>query len=824
MKKMNFGIICTKPERIKMSRTIEKIEKLTLPVIALRGLVAFPMMPLTFELQRDISIKACRAAMENDMYIFLTAQRDISVEKPSAEDLYRNGCIARIKQAVSSHDGTMRVSTEGLLRGCISTLLESDGYFSADIISRSVTSDHDNSLRSEALTSEALKVAENMLSYVPSASSDIMRTARAIKSPGALADFLASSTLIRYQDKQKILECTDPMKRLELLIVTAESEMELVRTEAMIHSRVKEQIDENQREYYLREQLKVIQGELGIDGGDDAAELSERISRAVLPDNVREKLERELVRFTKAPFASPEAAVSRTYLETCLDIPWGIRSEGSTDLENASAILERDHDGLCDVKERILEYLAVKCMKEDMRGQVICFVGPPGVGKTSLGRSVAEALGRKYVRVSLGGVRDESDIRGHRKTYIGSMPGRIISALIEAGTMNPMIQLDEIDKVCRDAHGDPASALLEVLDFEQNSEFRDHYVELPVDLSDCIFLASANTLSTIPTPLIDRMDIIELHTYTPREKFSIASNHLIPKQLNKHGLKARQVKITDEALTELISGYTRESGVRELDRKIAALCRKSIKHMLTEGSKSVTVSPNKLKVFLGPRKYLDEEIQTEGSVGVACGLAYTEVGGDILKIEASVMEGSGKLELTGKLGDVMKESAKIAFSYVRAHCKKYGIDPDFYKKYDIHIHVPEGAVPKDGPSAGVTLTSVLISALGGIKLRGDTAMTGEVTLTGRVLPIGGLREKSTAAYTAGISRVIIPQGNEPDLEQLETEVRKAVRFIPCRDLSEVLAAALCHDEQTCESCVAKTSAIPVGGTLRIRADSEHSDT
>ena len=774
-----------------MSRTIEKVDKLTLPVIPLRGLVAFPSMPLNFELQREMSLNACRAAMEADMYIFLTAQRDIAVESPEDEDLYRTGCVAKIRHTVRSADGTMRVIAEGVIRGTAVSFIKRDGYFSAEIISKVVTNDLSYSdVRCEALVRETLRALESMLSYIPSASAEILNTARAIKTPGQLADYIASSALVRYQDKQQVLECADPVRRLELLAVTLESEMGLVRTEAMIHTRVKEQIDENQRDYYLREQLKVIQNELGMDGGDETAELSERISETPLPDSVRERLLKELHRFSKAPFGSPEAAVSRGYLETCLDIPWGKRSEERLDIAEAECILDRDHDGLRDVKDRILEYLSVRCVNPELRGQVICFVGPPGVGKTSLGHSIADAMGRKYVRVSLGGVRDESDIRGHRRTYIGSMPGRIINALIDAGTMNPVIQLDEIDKLCSDAHGDPASALLEVLDAEQNNQFRDHFIELPVDLSDCIFLASANTLSTVPSPLIDRMEIIELHTYTPREKFVIASNHLIPKQMRQHGLKGRQLRITDEAIYELISGYTRESGVRNLEREIAAVCRKSVKYMLSRGVKSVTVSVTRLRTFLGPRRYNEDDMYTSDPVGVVCGLAYTEVGGDVLKIEASVMEGSGKLELTGSLGDVMKESAKIAVSFIRANSEAYGVETDFYKKYDIHIHVPEGAVPKDGPSAGVTLLTALVSALTCRAVRHDTAMTGEITLTGRVLPIGGLREKATAAYTMGIKRVIIPSGNVPDLELLDRSVREGMEFIPCRCADEVLSAAI----------------------------------
>ena len=774
-----------------MARTIEKIEKLSLPVIPLRGLVAFPSMPINFELQREISINALNCALERDMYIFMATQKDISVEEPTPADLYKTGCVVKIKHSLKTPEDTIKVIAEGVCRGTAAAYFEKDGFFTADIISKNVTTDLSYSdIKTEALMREAVSSLEAMLQFVPQGAADLLLAAKAVKSPGMLADFIASSALVRYEDKQQILECADPHRRLELLCVLIEDELKLIRTETVIHKKVKEQIDENQREYYLREQLKVIQGELGMDSGDDVSEFMEKINEPKLPEMVEKKLLKELNRFAKTPFGSPEATVSRGYLETCLDIPWGKKSDDTLDLCTAERILDEDHEGLEKVKERILEFLAVKQMNPELKGQIICFVGPPGVGKTSLGRSIASAMNRSYARVSLGGVRDESDIRGHRKTYIGSMPGRIITALIEAGTMNPVIQLDEIDKVCRDAHGDPASALLEVLDSEQNCEFRDHFVELPVDLSDCVFLASANTLDTVPTPLIDRMEIIELHTYTPREKLAIAKNHLLPKQLARHGMNKRNFKISDEAMMELIMGYTKESGVRNLEREIASLCRKSAKYMLDRQRKSITVTLERLREFLGARKYNDDEMYAYDPVGVVNGLAYTEVGGDLLKVEVSVMEGSGKLELTGTLGDVMKESAHIAYSYVRANAVSLGIASDFYKTRDIHIHVPEGAVPKDGPSAGVTLTTAIASALSGTPVRCDTAMTGEVTLTGRVLPIGGLREKTTAAYTQGIKRVIIPEQNVPDLEKIDVQVREELTFIPCKHLSEVLSAAL----------------------------------
>ena len=557
-----------------------------------------------------------------------------------------------------------------------------------------------------------------------------------------------------------------------------------------IHKKVREQIDNGQRDYYLREQLKVIQNELGMDGDEEVDEYYEKIEKAELSDEIREKLNKEVVRLSKTPYGSPEAAVIRNYIDICLEIPWSAKTEDRLDVKEAREILDRDHDGLDKIKERICEYLAVKQLNPELRNQIICLVGPPGVGKTSLGESIARAMNRKYVRVSLGGIRDESDIRGHRKTYIGSMPGRIITALTQAGVRNPVILLDEIDKMCSSVQGDPASALLEVLDSEQNKAFRDHFVELPVDLSDCLFIATANSLEPVARPLLDRMEVIELHTYTKNEKKAIAEHHLIPKQLKRHGLTSRMLRIREDALDLLIDGYTKEAGVRTLERKIASLCRKAASVIVSEKSKSVTVSVSSLEKYLGPRIFIDEVRESEDLVGVVSGLAYTEVGGDLLKIETTVMDGTGKLELTGTLGDVMKESAHIAISYVRAHAAELGIPSDFYKNKDIHIHVPEGAVPKDGPSAGVTMLTSLVSTLTGRAVKCDIAMTGELTLTGRVLPIGGLREKTAAAAAAGIKRVIIPKENARDLAEIDAAVRSALAFFPCSRAEEVLALAL----------------------------------
>ena len=778
-----------------MPRYIEKVESLTLPVIPLRGVVAFPSIPVNFELEREISKKACQAALASNMLVFLLTQKDTAVDEPSDNDFYKTGCVAQIKQTLTKNqDGNIRVIAEGYCRAEVVKLKRDKGYITADVLSKTLTSETGVlDIRSEALINESLSTLEEVLQFHPTISGDYLTTASSISNPGLLADFIASSVFVRYQDKAAVLEMFDPLKRLEKTIVLMESEMKLLRTEMDIQRKVKEAIDENQRDYYLREQLKAIESELGID--EDADELQKKMAKLTLPKEVREKLEKEIGKLAKAPTGSPEAAVIRNYIETCLDIPWNKKTHDRVDIEAAKKILDADHDRLTKIKERILEYLAVKQLNPELKNQILCFVGPPGVGKTSLGASIARAMKRKYVRVSLGGIRDESDIRGHRKTYIGSMPGRIITSLTQCGSLNPVMLLDEVDKMCSDVHGDPASALLEVLDGEQNKAFRDHFIELPVDLSDCLFIATANTLDTIPRPLLDRMEVIELHTYTPSEKLAIAKHHLFPKQLKRHGLNRRMLKLTDDAINEIISGYTRESGVRNLEREIGAICRKCAKTIVEDGVKTVSVDKGDIERLLGPKKFIDDALLSSDLVGVTNGLAYTEVGGDMLKVEVLAVEGSGKIELTGTLGDVMKESAHIAVTYTRAHADEYGIDKNFYKTKDIHIHVPEGAVPKDGPSAGVTITTSLISALSGLRVRHDIAMTGEITLTGRVLAIGGLREKSTAAYTMGIRTLLIPKENMRDIAELDEVVRNEVKFIPCETLDDVLKNALVYPSE-----------------------------
>ncbi len=786
-----------------MPRYIEKVEALTLPVIPLRGIVAFPSIPVNFELEREISKKACQAALSSNMLVFLLTQKDSNVDEPKENDLYGIGCVAQIKQSLTKNqDGNIRVIAEGYCRATVQRIRFEDGFLTADVLSKTLTSDNSVlDIRTEALLNEAMATLDEMVRYIPSVSDDYLITAGSITNPGLLADFIASSVFVRYQDKAAVLEMFDPAKRLEKTIVLMESEMKLLRAEMDIQRKVKKAIDDNQRDYYLREQLKAIENELGID--EDIDELEKKMAEVKLPEEVKEKLNKEIVKLGKTPQGSPEAAVIRNYVETCLDIPWNKMTRDRIDIDAAKKILDADHDGLSKIKDRILEYLAVKQLNPELRNQIICFVGPPGVGKTSLGASIARAMKRKYVRVSLGGIRDESDIRGHRKTYIGSMPGRIITSLIQAGSLNPVMLLDEVDKMCSDVHGDPSSALLEVLDGEQNKAFRDHFIELPVDLSECMFIATANTLDTIPRPLLDRMEVIELHTYTPAEKLAIAKNHLIPKQLKRHGLNRRMLKISDDAISEIISGYTRESGVRNLEREIASLCRKCAKAFVEEDVKTISIDKNDIEAKLGARKFIDDEADSRDLVGVTNGLAYTEVGGDMLKVEVLAVDGTGKIELTGKLGDVMKESAHIAVTYIRAHADEFGIARDFHKTKDLHIHVPEGAVPKDGPSAGVTMTTSIVSALSGMKVRHDIAMTGEVTLTGRVLAIGGLREKSTAAYTMGIRTLLIPKDNMRDIAELDEIIKTEVTFIPCETLDDVLSVALikerCNDTKLSEN-------------------------
>ncbi len=777
-----------------MPSYIEKAEELTLPVIPLRATVAFPALTLNFEPNDEEALHAVKAAGAGNSLIFFTSYRDDNEDEAATPfPYYRVGTVAKIKQMLRTPEGQTRIIAEGLMRAMVVHYRKSALFTEADLICKQIHLRDRGGVRGEAGLHELIHALERNAAYLPSNTEDMMNAARLFDDPGLLSDFIASNVLVRNRDKQAVLEAFDPLYRVEVLLEILEQESQILQEEAFIRRRVNARMNRNQREYYLREQIKVIQEELGE--GNETEEFARRIAEAKLPPEVEAKLQKENDRLAKTPFGSAESTVLANYLDVCLDIPWTKTTKDRVQFTTVQKVLDADHYGLEKVKERIVEYIAAKQLNPELRNQILCLVGPPGVGKTSIASSIARAMNRKYVRISLGGVRDEADIRGHRKTYIGAMPGRIITALTQAGVRNPLILLDEIDKMSRDGHGDPTSAMLEVLDGEQNKAFRDHFVELPYDLSDCMFIATANSLENIPRPLLDRMEIIELHIYTKREKAEIAKTYLIPKQCKRHGLTKRSFKITDEALFEIIDFYTREAGVRNLERTIATLCRKAGKRLLAEECKSVTVTAADLAIYLGSQKLLPEHIDSEDEVGVVNGLAYTELGGSLLKVEVAVLEGTGKIETTGSLGDVMKESAQIAVSYVRSIASEYGIPSDFYKTKDIHIHFPEGAVPKDGPSAGVTMVTALVSALTGRAVHREIAMTGEISLRGNVLAIGGLKEKTMAAYSAGATTVLIPSDNQRDIEELDPLARESLRLIPCRKIGEVLALALLPKKQ-----------------------------
>ena len=766
-------------------------ENITIPVLALRGLVIFPGMMLQFDVGRKKSILALTKAMDENQEIFLVAQKDLNDNEPTGDDLYRMGIVAKIKQVIRHSDDGIRLFAEGMYRAEISSIINENPFILANVCpakSKSYTETH----KTQALIRFTQTLFEEYIRNYSRIPPDIIIGVVQKKNCGELADYITSNIMLDYEEKQIILEELHPVKRLEKLIDILKNEIQVLSLESKITEKAREQIDQNQREYYLREQMKAIASELGDDDNpqSEAEELRERIAKMKLPKLQNDKLLKECDRLCKMPYGSHEASVILSYVETCLDLPWHKSSKEHIDLKKAERILDRDHYGLTKVKERIIDILAVKKLSPEIKGQIICLVGPPGVGKTSIAKSIAKAIGRKYVRVSLGGVRDESDIMGHRKTYVGSMPGRIIAAVKQTGTNNPLILLDEIDKLGNDFRGDPASALLEVLDSEQNSEFFDHYIDMPFDLSKAMFITTANDYSAIPEPLLDRMDVITLGSYTHEEKFNIAKKHLIPKQLKKHGMNAKMLSITPSAIHELIDGYTKEAEVRNLERQIAAICRKCAKKIVEDESKKISVRENNLEDILGPKKFKKEEILKNDIVGLVNGLAWTSVGGVLLPIEVAVMEGTGKIELTGSLGDVMKESARTAISCIRSRASWLGISHDFYKKYDIHIHAPEGAIPKDGPSAGTAMATAITSALTNIPIKHDVAMTGEITLLGRVLPIGGLKEKTMAAYKSGIKTVIIPADNVSDLQEIDNIVKDTLHFLPVERVDEVLKAAL----------------------------------
>lgn len=764
----------------------------TMPVLALRGLTIFPNMLLHFDVGRGTSIKALDEAMAEGLPIFLVAQRDLTVEEPGEKDLYTIGTVSTVKQILRLPGENVRVMVEGSSRGKLVSLSKTTPFLQGEVEVLSVPEHTRNTPRTEALIRSTYELFERYAELSPRMTGDVLISVLSSEDPGYIADYIAQNIAMRASDKQAILEELHPVRRLSKLAHALGREVSILELEQEVQSKVREQLADNQRDYVLREQLKVLRQELGEgeNGDSEQDEYRARIEKAGLPEEAAKKAEKELARLSKQPFGSAEATVIRNYLDVLLDLPWNKRTKERTDVAAARKILDADHYGLQKVKERILEFLAVRQLAPELKGQVICLVGPPGVGKTSIAMSVARATGRKLTRISLGGVHDEAEIRGHRKTYVGAMPGRIIDGIRRAGSHNPLLLLDEIDKLASDIHGDPASALLEVLDGEQNSTFRDNFLEVPFDLSEVFFITTANTTDTIPRPLLDRMEVIELTSYTDEEKLQITKEHLLAKERKRHGLKKSQLKLTDDAIRALITGYTRESGVRVLERRVAALCRKATMKIISEDVKQVSLTASDLEEFLGPRRYHPDHRETGKLVGVVNGLAWTQVGGEMLQVEVNVVPGSGKVELTGNLGDVMKESARAALSYIRSRTQRLGIEEDFYKTKDIHVHFPEGAVPKDGPSAGITITTAMVSALTGAPVRQDIAMTGEVTLRGRVLAIGGLREKTMAALRNGMKTVLIPADNVGDLEEIDQTVRAALHFEPVEHVDQVLSVVL----------------------------------
>ena len=776
---------------------------LRMPMLVLRGLIVFPKMKLHFDVGREKSTKALENSMNEGQYIFLAAQKDISDEDPGAGDIFRTGTVSRVRQILKLPGENIRVFVEGLYRARMMDVEKTDPFFTVQVVKIPEIGGVRKTPRLEALMRSAIDEFSEYVEVAPRMSPEVMTEVLAIEEPGYLADFITQNMGARHNDKQKILEQANVTKRLEELCKLLESEREILLLEGEIHGRVRESIGGHQREMWLREQLRAIRYELGEEEGSEGEsnDYSEKIRALGLAEEWQSKLLKEADRLRMMHPSSAEYAVIATYLDTVLDLPWHAHTKERLDVKKASALLEAEHFGLKKVKERVLEFLAVRKLAPEIKGQVLCFVGPPGVGKTSIAMSLAKAMNRKIARMSLGGVRDEAEIRGHRKTYVGAMPGRIMSAMRQTGSKNCIILLDEIDKLGNDYRGDPSSALLEVLDAEQNYAFRDHYIEVPFDLSEVLFVTTANTTDTIPRPLLDRMEVIEISSYTDEEKLQIAKRHLVPKQLTKHGLSRKTLRLSDDALREIITCYTRESGVRNLEREIGAVCRKAAAKIASGDAEKVSVNASSIETVLGPKRFKPERRSRQPEVGVVCGLAWTAVGGEILEAEVGVVPGNGKIELTGNLGDVMKESARAAVTYIRGHAVELGIDPEFYKTKDIHLHFPEGAIPKDGPSAGVTITTAIVSALTGAPVRSDVAMTGEISLRGRVLPIGGLREKTMAAYRNGIHTVIIPADNESDLAEIDQTVRGALEFITATEVGTVLRNAIDFSARP-EACLA----------------------
>ena len=762
-----------------------------LPILALRGLAVFPDQTVHFDVGRIKSVKALETAMKGDQNILLIPQRDMLCDDPGLVDLYTIGTVAKVKQVLKTHGDNLRVLVSGLCRARIADLEQTEPHLYGQVVAVPETEIMD-SPRNKALRREANMLFAMYLEAAEHPAQAVQMKLMSTDDTGFTADTIAQNVGIDFADKCRLLSQLNPTKRLETLVTMLRKEVEVLKLEAIIQEKTKVSMDQNQRDYYLREQMKAIREELGeSDDLDECDTYSKNIKALNLPEEIEKKLLKDVDRLKKQPFGSSEGSVLRNYLDTVLEIPWGKTTKERIDVAAARKILDNDHFGMEKVKERILETLAVRQMAPEMPPQILCLVGPPGVGKTSISYSIARSLNRKMARIALGGVHDEAEIRGHRKTYVGAMPGRIMQAIVQAGSCNPILLLDEIDKLGHDHRGDPSAALLEVLDGEQNATYRDHYLEIPFNLRDVMFITTANTLDTVPRPLLDRMEIIELGSYTDEEKLMIAKNHLIPKQLKKHGLKKSQVRIPDDTIRAIIAAYTRESGVRTLERRFAEICRKSAMELLDqETPKRITVTEKNLENYLGVRKYVRDQLNAADEVGLVTGLAWTSVGGETLEVEVNVMEGSGKVELTGNLGQVMQESARAAMSYIRANVRKLGIAEDFYKSKDIHIHFPEGAVPKDGPSAGITVCTAIVSALTGRTVRRDVAMTGEISLRGRVMAIGGLKEKTMAALRHGIKTVIIPADNERDLQEIDQTVRSQLRFVIARHVDTVLETAL----------------------------------
>ena len=774
-----------------MAKEYDILNTSTMPVIALRGLTVFPNVLIHFEVAREASVRALEAAMTAGTPVFLVGQKDIAVEEPGLDDLYQVGTLSNIRQILRMPGDNVRVMVEGQARGRLLQLMRTEPYLEAEVREIPVPEAPARSgAKIEALMRATYELFQDYAELAPKLSPDLMIHVLASQDPGHIADYIAQNIPMRNSDKQAVLEELRPARRLEKLYRLLEREVEILSLDQEIQERAREQMSDHQRDYYLREQMKAIQTELGEEA-DEIEEYRKRIAQAKLPDQVREKLNKEVSRLAKQSYSSSESTVLRSYLDICLELPWGRTTKEKINVSAVQKVLDQDHFGLEKVKRRVLEFVAVRQLAPELKGQIICLAGPPGVGKTSIAMSMARAMNRKLARISLGGVSDEAEIRGHRKTYVGAMPGRIITAINQAQSCNPLILLDEIDKLGHDHRGDPSSALLEVLDGEQNDTFRDNFLEIPFDLSQVMFITTANTTDTIPRPLLDRMEVIELSSYTDEEKVQIAKKHLLPKELKRHGLSRQQLKVSDGALREIIAAYTRESGVRVLERRLAAVCRKAAMKVVSEEAKAIKVTEKDLEEYLGVPKYRDNLKNETDEAGLATGLAWTSVGGVTLNIEVAIVpDGKGEIMLTGSLGDVMKESCRTALTLVRSRAHEYKIDPDKFTKYDIHIHVPEGATPKDGPSAGITMATAILSALSGRKVNRNVAMTGEVTLRGKVLDIGGLKEKSLAAFRAGVRTLIVPEENRKDAEELPAEVKDNVKILFADTIDSVFASAL----------------------------------